>query len=56
MLLLSSEDEDEDEDEEEEEEYSLEPNITKMETKEALKKHTDKLCCMVYICLYMDTQ
>lgn len=53
MLLLSSGDEDE---EEEEEEDSLEPNITKMETKEALKKHTDKLCCMGYICLYMDTQ
>ncbi|XP_027839005.2 uncharacterized protein LOC114121055 isoform X2 [Aphis gossypii] len=41
VLLLSSGDEDE---EEEEEEDSLEPNITKMETKEALKKHTDKLC------------
>uniref|UniRef100_A0A2H8TYN3 Sentrin-specific protease 7 n=1 Tax=Melanaphis sacchari TaxID=742174 RepID=A0A2H8TYN3_9HEMI len=36
VLLLSSGDEDEEE--------SLEPNITKIETKEALKKHTDKLC------------
>lgn len=53
MLLLSSGDEDEVEDEDED---SLEPNITKIETKEALKKHTDTLCCMVYICLYMDTQ
>jgi hypothetical protein len=37
----------------EEEEESLEPIITKVETKEALKKHTDKLCCMAFIYLDM---
>jgi len=33
----------------EQEEKSVEPVISKYETKEALKKYTDKLNCMVYI-------
>ena len=43
-MLLSSGDE-----EENVKKKSLEPVITKVENKEALKKHIDKLSCMVFI-------